>query len=103
MSVRDEDVAARRDEHIARLVECIRAVSRHPRFAQRQQHLSVLAKLEDLVPFPGLAIAIRYPNIVIFIYEKAMRTDNHPRAKALHQIARRIEFENWRKVRSGAR
>ena len=102
MSVRDKNVAVRRDQHIARLIERVGPVSRDSRLAERQQHFSVLAELENLVALPIFGVAIRDPHIVVFIYKETMRPHNHPRAKAFHQIARRIEFQNGREVRFGA-
>src|SRR5260221_9706209 len=101
MSIRDENIAVRRDEHVARLIESDRSVSLDSRLAERQHHFPILAELENLVACPGFAIAVRHPYIIVFIYEEAMRPHDHSCAKTFHQISRRIEFQDGREARIG--
>ena len=100
MSIGDENVAVRRDQHCGRCVELVRTVAGDTGLAERHQHPAVRTELEDLVALSVLAEPVGDPDIAIAVDMQAMREKQQPLAERLHQLARRIEFEDRRQVRS---
>jgi hypothetical protein len=101
VAVADEDVAARRDQHGGRHIEGVGTVTGNARPAERYQDLAVLIHLEHLVAFPIppqiLAVrpfAVGNPDIAVAIDVDAVRTDEHPRPKALDRLPRGVELQN---------
>src|SRR5437867_10650233 len=91
MSVPNEDVAIRRDQDSGGLIECIRAGSGNSSLAERHQELALRTKLENLVAlavsvgiFTVRSFSVRHPHVSFSIDVDPMRTNEHPRTKALH-------------------
>jgi hypothetical protein len=114
-----EDGAVGRDEHVIRLVEVAgrgRAAAR----AKRHQQLAVRTELEDLAAARGagrrtgqrvclralrtrrVVLTVGHPYVAVAIDEDAVRKEQQPGAEALHELSRRVEFQDRRQVRSRA-
>jgi hypothetical protein len=120
MSLGHEDGAVRCDQHVVRLVEVAGCCCTSAR-AERHQELAVRAELEHLVApgctrrrtgegigrrslrTRGVILAVGDPHVAIAIDEDAVREHQQSRAEALHELSRRIELQNRRQVRAGAR
>ena len=105
MAVPDEDIAVRRDQDGGRLIEGVRAICGDSSLTERHQELAVLTELENLVALsvsPGILpvgpFPVRHPDVSIPVHVDPMRTNEHARAKALHQLSRRIELQYGRDV-----
>ena len=102
VAVRDEDVAVRRRDHVARLVELARAAARHPRFAQAHQLLALGAELDHLVPLGARLVAfpVGHPHVAVRVHVQAVRRDEQTGAEARQHLARlAIELEDGIEVR----
>src|SRR5262249_53559324 len=60
-------------------------------------------EFENLMPFAIRHLVVGDPHVAAAIDGDAVRLHEQPSAETLQQFARRIEFENGREVRSGAR
>ena len=86
VAVGDEDVAVRSDQDVGRLIERIGTVAGDSRLAQRHQDLAIGAELEHLVTLHSPGIAVGHPHVALPVHMNAVRADEHPRAKALHNL-----------------
>src|SRR5207244_11838993 len=102
MSVGDENIAIRRDDDIRRPIESLRAVAGDSWLAERHQDSSIRTELEDLVAFAVFSVAIGHPHVSFLVHADAVRKHEHAGAEASQELARWIEFENGRQVRTGA-
>ena len=96
MTVGDEDVAVRRDEHVGRLVEAVGARRRHALPAERHQHRAVGAELEDLLSHLAVAARIGDPQVAVAIDGGAVREEEQPGAKGPEQPAGLVVYEDRR-------
>ncbi|PYS55072.1 MAG: hypothetical protein DMG13_05765 [Acidobacteria bacterium] len=87
MPVADENVAVRRDHNIGRSIEGVGTFRSNAGLAQRHQHLSIRAELEDLVAFAILSLRIGHPDVAVAVYSHPVSLHEHPRAKAFHELA----------------
>src|SRR5512145_2065232 len=101
MSVGNEDVAIWSGNDIGGLIEGVRAVAGYTHLAERQQDFSFGTELDDDVALPGRGLSRRargnsvsHPDVSLPVHVDPMSKDEHPFAKALHEFARRIEFEH---------
>lgn len=92
MTFRDENVAVRRDDYAGRLGESGRRISRHARFAEREEHRPVGTELDDRVAFAGFAreflllalvdpARVGHPNVSVAIGMDLVRKNKHPGAE----------------------
>src|SRR5262249_44508896 len=106
--------------HIVRLIEVARRCGTATR-AERHQELSVWTELEYLIASRGawgrtkqcvgrgslrarrIVLAVGDPHVAVAVDEDAVREEEQPCTKALHEVAQRIEFEDRREVRARAR
>src|SRR6266571_3993334 len=102
VSVRDKDVAVRSGDDVRRPVEGVRTVPGDSGLAEGQQDLSVGAELDDLVTFSVFSIRVRDPHIAATVHMDAVRKHEHPRAKGLEDLARWLQLDHGRYVRTGA-
>jgi len=100
VSVGDEDVAIGRDQDIGRPIEGLGPLARDSGLAQRHQHLSIGAELDDRVALAVAASAVGHPNVAIPIREQAVRPIDHAGAEACHQLARGVELLDRRDIRA---
>src|SRR5439155_2258238 len=98
MAIRDENIAVRSDEDVRRLIESIRTVASDSRFAKSHQDFSIRAELENLMAFGAFSRAVGHPHVSLSIDMNSMRTDEHPRAKTLDELACRIKFKERRQI-----
>src|SRR5437870_11062685 len=98
MAIRDENIAVRSDEDVRRLIESIRTVASDSGFAESHQDFSVRAELENLMAFDVFSRAVSHPHVSLSIDMNSVRADEHPRAKTLHELARRIKFKERRQI-----
>src|SRR5262245_111432 len=102
MPVGHDDVAVRRDRACGGTDERISAGFRDAGLAQRQQHFSVWAELEQLkstalrrgVVHEGSAVAC--PEIAVVVLTESVRLHEHPVAETPIDRARGIDVENRR-------
>src|ERR1700756_1033758 len=73
MSIADENVAIGRDQDGGRRVEGVGAAARRSCFAERKQHSSIGAELEDLVALALLALGVGDPDAAVAVDEDAVR------------------------------
>src|SRR4030095_3913364 len=99
MSVSDEDVAIGGGDDIGRLIECVRAVAGDAHLAERQQDFSFRTEFDDDLSLPGRGFSrgaqrdcVSHPYVSLPVYMDAVWEYEHPFAKALHELARRVEF-----------
>src|SRR2546426_2483063 len=109
MAVRDKDIAIWCDQDGGRLIERVGTITGDSCLAERHQDLAVRAELENLVTLsvsPGIlpvgSFSVRHPDVSFPVHMDPMRTDEHPRTKALHQLSCRIKLQNGRQVRPRA-
>jgi hypothetical protein len=104
MSIRDEGVAIRRGDDIARLV-LVRWIAGDARLPERQQNLALWTELDNLGPFPlasgnfirSSGVAARASVTHITVCPHGYRAgDEHPAPK-LDDLAGRIELEHNRR------
>ena len=119
VSLRYEDDAVGRNQNIIRLVEIV-GLCRAARFAERHQKFSFGTEFVDLIPLrcsraganrPGttrsfasrtfttrglrrVVLAVGNPYVALTIHEDAVRENQHPFTKTLHQLSGRIKLEN---------
>jgi len=60
-------------------------------------------EFENLVTLAVFSLAVGHPDVAVVIHIEAVREHEQPFAETFHQIARRIEFQNRRQIRFGAR
>src|SRR6266403_851807 len=65
MSIGDEDVAVRSNEHRRWRVEFVSTTAGDPGFAEREQHLAVRTELDNLMTFALLAEPIGDPDVAL--------------------------------------
>ena len=97
VSVGDEDVAFRRGDDVAGLVEVIRPAPRDPGGSERHQDLPFRAELEDLVALALLLVARRVgdPDVPVLIHMEPVREDEQPCPEARENFAGvAVELEN---------
>src|SRR5213593_5034650 len=73
------------------------------RLAQRQQNLPVRAEFENLLALAVFGLAVSGPHVSVLVHRETVRINKHSCAKAVHEPAGRVELENGRKLRTGAR
>src|SRR5215472_10757904 len=100
VSVGDEDVAIGRDQDVGRPIEGLGPFARDPRLAQRHQHLSIGAELDDRVALAVAASAVGHPDVAIPVREQAVRPIDHAGTEARHQLARGVELLDRRDIRA---
>jgi hypothetical protein len=87
MSIGDEDVAVRSNEHRRWRVEFVSTTAGDPGFAEREQHLAVRTELDNLMTFALLAQPIGDPDVALAIDMDAVRQHQRANAEAFHQVA----------------
>ena len=92
MSIGDKDVTVGCDCHRRRPIEETRRVTWHAGLAECHQHLSFGTELDDGVALPVLAISVGDVDVALLIDGNAVREHEHAGAKALDQLASRVEF-----------
>ena len=103
MTVGDEDVSARGDDDIGRLVEEVGTGARDTGLAERHQHFAVRTELEDLMAFAVLAPRVGQPEIPLTIDGGTVREVEHAGAPAGQQRPAAVVFQDWRFGSPGAR
>src|SRR5881409_963489 len=103
MSLGDENVAVRRDNHIRRLVEQTWIGAGNARLAERHQQLSIRTELEDLITLTILYLRVGYPEVPLRIDRGAVRKHKHAFSPASEKLAGLVEFEDRRFRSSGTR
>src|SRR5262249_33173602 len=100
VSVSDEDVAIGRDHDVGRPIEGVRPVARDAGLAQRHQHLSIGAELDDRVALAVVASAVGHPDVAIPVREQAVWPIDHAAAEARHPLAGGVELMDRRDTRA---
>src|SRR2546425_983222 len=103
MSVGDENGPVGSDDDGGRTIEGILARAGDSGLAQRQQNLTLWAEFENLLALAVFALAVSSPHVSVLVHRETVRKDKHSGAKAVHEPAGRIELENGRQLRAGAR
>ena len=89
VAVRDEDVAVRRGDHVARLVELTGAAAGLAGDAQAQQLFALGAELDDLMALGARLVALRvgHPDVAVGVDVDAVRQHEQAGAEAGHHLA----------------
>src|SRR5207245_2757122 len=103
MSVGDENGPVGSDDDGATWSESILARAGESGLAKRHQNLSLWAEFENLLARAVFALAVSSPHVSVLVHRETVRKDKHSCAKAVHEPAGRIELENGRQLRAGAR
>ncbi len=98
MSIGDEDISIRSDQDVGRWTEGVRSVACDAGFTEGHQNFSVRAELEHLIAFGIFCRAVNQPDVSLSVHMDSMGADEHPGAKARHELARRIELEDGREI-----
>ena len=118
VTFRNENVAILAYDDIIGLIATF-GLSRAAGFADRHQELSIGAKFEHLVTDRGsrrrihapwskcaasctaascqrwrVILVVRHPDVIVFIHINAMRSDEHPAAKAFQHVAVGVKLED---------
>ena len=103
MPVSDKDVAVRRGDDARRSIERVVRGARDAGSTERHEHLAFGAELDDDVTLAVFSIGVRNEDIALAVDVDAVREYEEPRAEASHELAGRIELEDRRQARAGAR
>ena len=89
VSVRDKNIAVRRNHHVTGRPKQVRTHSAGSFFSERKQHFSVFAELGDLQPFGTVFCRLRvcHPDVALFIHIKAVRLHEKTFAEMLQTLA----------------
>src|SRR5262245_41030299 len=99
MTIRDKHIADGRNRNVARRREMIRTASLLSGRAERHQHLSVRAELDDdLATLVAFRRAVRGhgigdPHVALRVDGEPVRPDEHAAAETLHDLAVRTELQ----------
>src|SRR2546427_4373520 len=100
MPIGDESIAVRSRHDVARPIERVRPVAGNPGLAERHQHLSFRVELEYLVALAVFAGRVSRPDVAVPVDVETMRLIEYALAEHLQDLARRIELDDGREVRS---
>src|SRR5436309_8130553 len=103
VSVGDENGPVGSDGDGGRAIEGVLASAGDSRLAQRQQNLPVRTEFENLLALAVFALAVSGPRVSVLVHRETVRKNKHSCAKAVDEPAGRIELENGRQLRAGAR
>src|SRR5580693_108677 len=102
VAVGNENVSVECDRYIVRLIKSVWPVAGDIGLAQRHQNFAIGRELEYLMALALPASAVGHPDVAVFVDANAMRKNKHAFAKAFHQLAGCIEFQDRRIGLAGA-
>src|SRR6185312_5742624 len=95
--VGDEDAAVARDGDAGRSIEPLGAPRRDASLAERHEHASLRAQLQDLLAELRIAVAdIRHPEVAVRVHGETVRVVEQPVAETPDHPARRVELQDRR-------
>ena len=94
VTIRDEDVALRRNDHRIGFVKGVLAIALDAGRAQGAQQLAVAVELQDIVADAIADMAVGQPDVIVLVDIHAVRKEKFSRAEGFEEIAIGIELHN---------